>query len=110
MGLIAKAKLKLTSSLTIVHRDYPIGAHTVTRSTTHIKDSKIGVHMIPRDCVEVEGGDTEEEIDRFTYAPKALAQPSFSVPTQGLDKLDHLLARVDQLYTLPNSHVQHTVN
>ena len=43
MGLIAKAKLKLPSSLTIVHRDYPIGAHTVTRSTAHIRGSKIGV-------------------------------------------------------------------
>ena len=36
MSLISKAKLKLLSSLTIVHRDYPIGAHTMTRSTAHI--------------------------------------------------------------------------
>ena len=43
MGLIAKAKLKLPSDLTIVPKDYPIGAHIVTRSTTHIKGSKIGV-------------------------------------------------------------------
>ena len=81
MGLIAKAKLKLPSSLTIVHRDYPIGTHTVTRSTTHIKGSKTSVHMIPRDRVEEEGGDTEEEIDRFTSAPKTSAQPSSSAPT-----------------------------
>ena len=60
MGLIAKTRLKLPSGLTIVQRDYPIGAHTVTRSTTHIKGSKIGVSQIPRDLVEEEGGDTEE--------------------------------------------------
>ena len=43
IGLIAKARLKLPNGLTMVQRDYPIGAHTVTRSTTHIKGSKIGV-------------------------------------------------------------------
>ena len=30
MGFIAKAKLKLLSNLTVVPRDYPIGAHIVT--------------------------------------------------------------------------------
>ena len=49
MGLIVKAKLKLSSGLTIVQKDYPIGAHTVNRSTAHIKGSKTGVHTIPRD-------------------------------------------------------------
>ena len=68
MGLIAKTRLKLPSGLSVVQRDYPIGAHTVTRSIAHIKGSKTGVHTIPRDRVEDEGGDTEEEIDRFTYA------------------------------------------
>ena len=95
MGLIAKARLKLPSGLTVVQRDYLIGAHIVTRSTTHIKGSKTGVHTIPRDRVEEEGGDTEEEIDRFTSAPETSAQPSSSAPTQGLDRLDRLLARVE---------------
>ena len=66
MGLILKTKLKLPSGLIVVQRDYPIGAHTVNRSTTHIKGSKIGVHTIPQDRVEDEGGDIEEEIERFT--------------------------------------------
>ena len=57
MGLIAKAMLKLPSGLTVVQRDYPIGAHTVTRSTAHIKGSKTGVHTIPWARVEEEGGD-----------------------------------------------------
>ena len=95
MGLIAKARLKLPSGLTVVQRDYPIGAHIVTRSIAHIRGSKTGVHTIPRDCVEEEGGDTEEEIDRFTSAPETSAQPSSSAPTRGLDRLDRLLARVE---------------
>ena len=57
MGLIAKTRLKHPSGFTIVQRDYPIGAHTVTRSTAHIKGSKTGVYTIPRDRVEKEGGD-----------------------------------------------------
>ena len=35
MGLIVKAKLKLPSSLTIVPRDYPIGAHTDSKQSSH---------------------------------------------------------------------------
>ena len=80
MGLITKSRLKLPSGLTMVQRDYPIGAHTVTRSTAHIKGSKIDVHTIPQDQVEEEGGDTEKEINRFTSALKTSAQPSSSTP------------------------------
>ena len=58
MGLIAKTRLKFPSSLTVIQRDYPIGAHTVTRSTAHIKGSKTGVHAIAQNRVEDEGGDT----------------------------------------------------
>ena len=78
MGLIAKAMLKLPSGLTVVQRDYPIGAHTVTRSTAHIKGSKTGVHTIPRACVEEEGGDIEEEIDRFTSTLETSAPHEYS--------------------------------
>ena len=73
MGLIAKTRLKISSSLTIVPRDYPIGANTVTRSRAHITGPKTSVSQIPRDNVEEEGGDTEEEIDRFTSAPESSA-------------------------------------
>ena len=73
MGLIAKERLKIPSGLNVVQRDYSIGAHTLTRSTAHIKGSKTGVHTIPQDHVEDEGGDTEEEIDRFTSAPETSA-------------------------------------
>ena len=73
MGLIAKTRFKIPNGLKVVQRDYPISDHIVNRSITHIKGSKTGVHMIPRDRVEYEGGDTEEEIDRFTSAPKSSA-------------------------------------
>ena len=76
MGLTAKERLKIPSSLIVVQRDYPICAHTLTRSTTHIKGSKKGVHTIPRPRVEEEGGDIEDEIERFTTAPEPSAQPS----------------------------------
>ena len=66
--------------------------------------------QISRDCVEEEGGDTKEEIDRFTSAPETSAQPSSSAPARGPNRLDRLLARVDQLYTLLDSHVQHTAD
>ena len=42
----------------------------MTRSRAHITKPKTGVSQIPRDNVEEEGGDTKEEIDRFTSAPE----------------------------------------
>ena len=105
-----QVRLKLLNGLTMVQRDYPIGAHTITRNTAHIKGSKIGVHTIPQDRVEEEGSDTEEEIDRFTSAPKTSAQPSSLAPTRGPKRLNHLLARIEQMYTMLDSHVQHTTN
>ena len=78
MGLIVKSRLKLSNGLTMVQRDYPIGAHTVTQSIAHIKGSRTGVSSIPRGHVEEGGGDTEEEIDRFTIALETSAQSSSS--------------------------------
>ena len=51
IGLIAKTKLKIPSGLTIVQREYPIGAQTVTQSKAHITGSRTGVSQIPRDDV-----------------------------------------------------------
>ena len=73
MVLIAKTRLKFPSGLTIVPKDYPIGANTMTGSRAHITGSKIGISQIPRDNAEEEGGDTKEEIDRFTSALESSA-------------------------------------
>ena len=110
MGLIAQTGLKLPSGLTVVQRDYPIVAHTVTRSTAHIKGFRIGVHTIPQDRVKEEGGDTEEEIDRFTFALEPSVQPSSSAPARGPNRLNRLLDRVEQMYTMLDSHMRHTVD
>jgi len=66
--------------------------------------------QIPRDQAKDEGGDTEEEIERFTTALESLAQPSSLAPARGPDKLDHLIARVEQMFTMLDSHVQHTAD
>ena len=110
MGLTAKTRFKILSGLKVVQRDYPIGDHTVNRSTAQIKGSKTGVHTISWDRVEDKGGDIKEEIDRFTSAPESSAQPSSSAPARGPDRLDRLLDRADQMYTMLDSHVQHTRN
>ena len=110
MCLIAMSKLKISSGLTIVPRDYPIGANTVTRSRAHITGPKAGISQILRDNVEEEGGDIEEEIDRFTLAPEISTKPSFQAQARGLDRLDHLMARIEQMYGMLESHVQHTSN
>ena len=105
MGLIAKSKLKIQSGLTIVPRDYPIGANTVTRSRAHITKPKTGISQISRDNVEDEGGDTEDVIDKFTSAPKGFAQPSFQAQARGPNPLDCLMTRIEQMYGMLESHV-----
>jgi len=74
MGLIPKEQLKLPSGLTVVQRDYP-GEHALTRSTSHIKGSKTGVQTIPQPLVKEEGGDTKDEIERFTTTLEPSTQP-----------------------------------
>ena len=110
IGLIVMTKLKLPSGLTMVQRDYPIGAHTITKSTAHIKGSKTDVYTIAQDRVEDKNGDTEEEIERFTSATEPLAQPSSSAPAWGPDRLDPLLDKVEQMYIMLDSHMWHTAD
>ena len=88
----------------------PIGAHIVTWSKAHITGSKTGVSQIPRDSVEEEGGDTNEEIERFTFAPESSAQPSSQAQARGPDRLDRLIAIVDQMFGMLDSHMQHIVD
>ena len=61
--------------------------------------------QIPRDHVDEEGGDTEEEIERFTSALESSTHPSSQAPAQGPDRLNHLIAKVEQMYTMLDSHV-----
>ena len=68
------------------------------------------MHTIPQDRVADEGEDTEEEIDRFTSATKPSTQPSSSAPARGPDRLDRLLNKVEQMYTMLDSHMRHTAD
>ena len=105
MGLIAKTSLKIPSGLSIVPRDYPIGANIVTRSKAHIIGPKTGFSQIPRDNVKKEGGDTKDEIDKFTSALESSTQPSSQAQARGPNRLDRLMARIEQMYGMLESHV-----
>ena len=56
------------------------------------------------------GGDTKEEIDKFTSAPEGFTQPSSQAQARGPDHLDRLIARVEQMYDMLESHIQHTMD
>ena len=79
-----------------------IGARLPSRAPKLVYVRYHGIELRTR------GGDTEEEIDRFTSTPESSAQPSSSAPARGPYRLDRLLDRVDQMYTMLDSHVQHT--
>lgn len=95
MVFIAKTRLKIPSGLTITQRDYLIGAQTMTQSKAHIIGPKTSTSQIPRDNVEEEGGDTEEEINRFTSTSEGSTQPSSQAQARGPDRLDRLITRVE---------------
>ena len=51
----------------------------------------------------------EEEIDRFTSALEGSAQPSSQAYARAPDCLNHLIARVEQMYGMLESHMQNTL-
>ena len=110
MALIARARGKVPSGLPVMQRDYPINAQTMTRSKAHITGPSVGISQIPRDDVEEEGGNMEEEIDRFILAPEGSTQPSSKARARAPDRLNLLIARVEQMYGMLESHVQNTSN
>ena len=82
----------------------------MTQSKAHIIGPSVGISQILKDDVEEEGRDTKEEIDRFTLASEGSAQPSSQACARARapDCLDHLIARVDQMYGMIESHMQHS--
>ena len=110
MALIVKTRPKFPSGLTMMQRDYPIGAQTMTRSKAHITGPKTGISQIPWDNVEEEGGDMEEEIDSFTSTSEGFAQPSSQARAWAPNRLDRLIARVEQMSGMLKTYVQNTIN
>ena len=96
MAFIARTRLKFPSGITMVQRDYMIITQMMNQSKAHITGP--GISQIPRDNVKEEGGDMEEEIDRFKSAPEGLAQPSSQAQARGPNCIDHLIAWVEQMY------------
>ena len=70
MSLISRARVEIPSGLSIMQREEPISEQTIIRSKDHILEPSTGVSQIPRDEATKEGGNTNEEIDRFTSIPE----------------------------------------
>ena len=87
--------MKILSGFSVLQRDYPINAQTMTRSKAYINGPSVGISQIPRTNVEEEGGDMEEEINRFTSTPEGSAQPFSQARARAPDRLDHLIVLVE---------------
>ena len=77
-----------------MQREEPISEHTIIQSKAHIPGLETGASQIPRDEATEEGGNTEEEIDRFTSIPEDTPQPSSQAQDRAPDRLDFILGRV----------------
>ena len=80
-------------------------SHHSTKRLSHWcthSDSKHNSHQrIQNRCAS----NTKEEIKRFTSTPESSAQPSSQAQAWGPDRLDRLIARVEQMYTMLDSHL-----
>jgi len=70
MSLISKARVKIPSGLPIIQREEAISERTMNWSKDHIPSLETNASQILRDEAEDEGGNTEDEIDRFTHGPE----------------------------------------
>ena len=75
MSLISKARVKIPNGLLLMQREYSISEHAMNRIKAHIPGLEIA-SQIARDEAEDEGGNTEDEIDRFTHGLEDTPQPS----------------------------------
>ena len=75
MSLISRVRVKIPSGLPVMQREEPISEYTIIWSKAHIPGLETGASQIPRDDAK-EGGNTEEEIDRFTSVLEDTPQPS----------------------------------
>ena len=107
MSLITKARVKIPSGLQVMQRDYLISTQTMTRRKAHIPEPSIGVSQIPRD---EEGADTEEEIEHFTSVSEDTTQPSSQERARALDRLNHLIRRVEGLHGMIASQINHSTS
>ena len=76
MSLMPRVRVKIPSGLPVMQREKPISEQTIIWSKAHILGRITGVSQIPRDEAAEEGGNTDEEIDHFTYVPEDTPQHS----------------------------------
>ena len=67
----------------------------MNRSKAHIPGLEAGTTQMPKDEVADEGGNTEDEINRFTHGPEDTPQPSSQAQARAPDCLDLILGRVE---------------
>ena len=94
-SLISKARVKIPSGLPVMQREESISEHTMNRSKAHIPVLEASVTQIPRDEVADKGGNSKDEIDRFTHGLEDTPQPSSQAQARALDYLDLILGRVE---------------
>ncbi|KAK9997880.1 hypothetical protein SO802_017483 [Lithocarpus litseifolius] len=76
MSLISRTRIKIPSGLLVIQREESISEHTMHWSKAYILGLETSTSQIPRDEVEDEAGNTEDEIDRFTHGLEDTPQPS----------------------------------
>ena len=91
-----------------MQREDPISKQTIIRSKAHIPSLSVGVFQILRDDIAEKWGNTDEEIEHFTSIPKDTAQLSSQAQVRALDRLDHLIGRVEELHLMLDSHIHYS--
>ena len=76
MSLISRARVKIPSGLSVMQREEPISEQTIIRSKAYIPNLGTNTSQIRRDEVAEEGGNTDDEIERFTSVTEDTPQPS----------------------------------
>ena len=100
--------MKIPSGLSVMQREEPISEKSIIRSKAHIPRPSTGVSQIPRDEAAEEGGNIDEEIDRFTSVPEDTPQPSSQAQARAPNHLDFLLGRVEKMHAMLASHINYS--
>ena len=96
--------------LSIMQRKEPISEQTIIQSKDHILGPSTGVSQIPRDEAVEEGGNTNEEIDRFTSIPEDTPSPSSQAKARAPNCLHFLLGRVEEMHAMLVSHINYSMS
>ena len=91
-----------------MQKEEPISEHAIIQSKAHIPDLETGASQIPRYKATKEGGNTEDEIDRFTHVLKDTPQPSSQAQARAVDFLDLISRRVEKMHAMLTAHIHYS--